>query len=109
MNLMHTIKNLYSINEDKDIENQIDETQRFNANKESVEVDLDALFEEELGEVDLEEAINAKEKGRLSFKFGKSADQNPYKKGSDDAKDWSAGYSAAKAAEKKRDPRYQAK
>jgi len=59
-------------------------------------------------EVELDEAVDARKKGHLSYKFGRKPDQNPYPEGSDDAKDWSAGYSAAKAAEKKRDPRYRA-
>jgi len=59
-------------------------------------------------ELELDEATDARKKGHLSYKFGRKPDQNPYPEGSDDAKDWSAGYSAAKAAEKKRDPRYRA-
>jgi len=59
-------------------------------------------------ELELDEAVDARKKGHLSYKFGRKPDQNPYPEGSDDAKDWSAGYSAAKAAEKKRDPRYRA-
>ena len=77
---METIRNLYKVNDDVD----------------TIEEDI------------LNEAVDARKKGHLSYKFGRKPDQNPYPAGSDDAKDWSAGYSAAKAAEKKRDPRYRA-